>query len=130
MIRLNFSDGTLTYANAGHPSGYLLNQSGEVKSTLESNGLPLGIEFPTPLPARAGIPFEKGDTVFLGTDGIFEAMSPQGDQFGIPRTLECIRTNRDHGAKEIVSCLYRQVRAFTTRATLRDDFTAVVGRFI
>jgi serine phosphatase RsbU (regulator of sigma subunit) len=35
--------GSLMWANAGHPSAYVFDQAGRIKTELESTGLPLGV---------------------------------------------------------------------------------------
>jgi PAS domain S-box-containing protein len=130
IIRLNLRDRTLAYVNAGHPPGYLLGASGDVKTELDSSSLPLGVDPSTAFPARHGVSFEEGDTIFVGTDGIFEAAPPRGDQFGMPAALESIRDHQHLPAEEIVSRLYQRVCDFAERSTLADDFTAVVARIL
>ena len=43
LARLDPRTGSFVYANAGHPPGYVLASSGEVKAELESTGCPLGL---------------------------------------------------------------------------------------
>jgi len=75
---------TFTYANAGHPPPLLKNSGpgGTVKRLDSVGGIPLGIldhvEFDD-----ATIQLHPGQTLVLYTDGINEAMNPQGDMFGI-----------------------------------------------
>jgi phosphoserine phosphatase RsbU/P len=62
----------------------------------------------------------------LLTDGIEEAMSPEGAIFGTDRILEVVRANREKGAREMVDALYAAVRQFAQNAPQLDDVTAVV----
>jgi serine phosphatase RsbU (regulator of sigma subunit) len=97
---------------------------------LESSALPLGVDHSTTFSARHGVSVEEGDTIFVGTDGIFEAAPPRGDQFGIPAALESIREHQHRPAEEIATRLYQRVCDFAERSTLADDFTAVVARIL
>jgi sigma-B regulation protein RsbU (phosphoserine phosphatase) len=125
-VRLDPQTGSLVYASAGHPAGYVLDEAGEVKARLESTGLPLAI-IPDAKSAISGpIILEPGDTVLLVTDGISEARSPTGEFFGKDRTLEVFCANRHKNACEIVESLFNAIREFSQRSAPEDDTTAVV----
>lgn len=116
----------LHYANAGHPSGYVLRQSGDVKVVLRSTALPLAVLAETDFPVGGPIQLETNDLVVLTTDGILEARSPENVPFGRERMLETVRAHRNRKASEIIENLRRAVRDFTRREELLDDLTAVV----
>lgn len=124
--RLDPQSRSFVYASAGHPTGYVLDSSGEVKARLESTSFPLSIvpdaEFPTGVPVE----LQPGDIVLLLTDGILEARSPEGAQFGDQRTLEIVRASRNGSARQIIETLYAAVRAFSGGAEPEDDLTVVV----
>jgi sigma-B regulation protein RsbU (phosphoserine phosphatase) len=64
--------------------------------------------------------------VLFLTDGVAEAESPQGDSFGIERTLDVVRANRHRPAGEVVETLYQSIRDFARGTPQQDDITAVV----
>jgi serine phosphatase RsbU (regulator of sigma subunit) len=115
----------LRYVNAGHPSGCVLNSSGDIKATLQSNTLPLSIELDIEFPIEGPIRLEAGDIVILMTDGILEAHSPSGEMFGTERMLACVRANRHRAMAEIIGTLRQAVRDFTQHEKLLDDVTVV-----
>ena len=123
---LELQSRVLHYVNAGHPSGYVLSQSGDVKVALESSALPLAILPETDFLIGGPIQLETNDIVVLATDGILEARSPGDELFGADRMLETVRTNRNCKASEIIETLRQAVRDFTQREELLDDVTAVV----
>ncbi|NQT14125.1 MAG: PAS domain S-box protein, partial [Planctomycetes bacterium] len=94
------------YVGAGHPWGYVLTQSGDVKSILKSSALPLAIMRETEFPVSGPVGLETGDLVLLVTDGLLEAQSPDGVLFGTERTLELVRANRHLKASEIIETLH------------------------
>jgi PAS domain S-box-containing protein len=126
FTRIDPASRMLTYVNAGHPSGYVLDKSGNVKSALASTACLLGVlpdaEF---IPKDYGV-LEAGELLLLLTDGVLEASSPDGIPFGVDRALGVVRDHRDGTAREIVEVLYREVLAFARRSLPRDDVTAVV----
>lgn len=123
---LELQSRVLRYVNAGHPSGYVLGQSGDVKAVLQSNTLPLAVLPETDFPVGGPIQLETKDIVVLVTDGILEARSSDNELFGADRMLETVRANRNRKASEIIETLRQAVRDFTQREELLDDLTAVV----
>ena len=116
----------LSYANAGHVPGYLLDRNGDLKLVLESTGIPLGIIGSATYDSHLGIALEPGDLVVLLTDGITEAEDPSGDFFGAERALEIVRDRRHESAREIVQHLYQATRDFAQNPIQADDVTVVV----
>ncbi len=126
LARLDPRTGILVYSNAGHPTGYILDGRGAVKSTLSSTGIPLGLFSEWDCDPRAEISLEPGDLVVLVTDGVSETENDKGDVFGVDRTLEFIRNHRHEAAQDIVRGLYQNVRSFAGRARQNDDITAII----
>jgi PAS domain S-box-containing protein len=126
FLKVDLLSRTLVYANAGHPTGYLLDASGKVKAQLNSNAIPIAIledaEFPTSDP----IAFNAGDVLFMVTDGILEAQSPNGEFFGQDRAIQTVRAHIDETAANIVDSLCATVRIFSGNMRLSDDVTVVV----
>lgn len=123
---LNPHTRSLTYTNAGHPTGYVLDIAGAVKSALDSCGYPLGLMSDHAYQSRGEIILEPGEAVVLVSDGILEARSPQGTMFGEERTLDIVRIYREESALQIVDNLYYAVRGFCQGMPQDDDITAVV----
>lgn len=126
LARLDPQSRILAYANAGHPWGYVVDDSGRLKTRLTSTACPLGIVAKAEF--RAGEPTQlaPGDIVLLLTDGLPEAMSPSGDLFGTQRTLDVFSANRTKPAAEIIRSISQAVQEFTGGAPLVDDVTLVV----
>jgi sigma-B regulation protein RsbU (phosphoserine phosphatase) len=122
--RLDTKTRSFVYAGAGH-QGYLMCPDGAVK-VLPSTSLPLGLEETTTVPSASAIILERGDIVLLPTDGIEEAMSPDGGLFGRERALDVVRANREKPAAEIVRAVFSAARDFAEGEPQRDDITAVV----
>jgi phosphoserine phosphatase RsbU/P len=114
------------YASAGHPTGYLLAPDGKVKTLLKRTAVPLGINPNAKYTDEVQVPLESGDILLLLTDGIEEATGPDESFFGIERTLEVVRKNREKPPREILEGLYRAVREFSQDAPQLDDVTAIV----
>lgn len=116
----------LSFVNAGHPAGYVLGGTGEIKARLHRTGVPLGLYPKDEFPAAPPIQLASQDIVLLLTDGVVEAMSSDGQIFGTERALEWLRKNRQLSANEMVQGLYRTVRDYECNAPQNDDVTMVV----
>jgi hypothetical protein len=115
---------TLVYCPGGYMS-YLLKGSGQWQ-TLESNCVPLGILEEGQTPESVQIAFESSDLFLSFTDGVVEATAPNGEQFGLERTLATVVASRDKSAEQIVTSLYDAIEEFCGGSTRTDDVTVVV----
>jgi PAS domain S-box-containing protein len=126
LVQIDLQRRTLSYVNAGHPSGYLLDRAGEVKSVLKSESLPLGLLPDTEFPLVGPLRLETDDVVLLVSDGVLEARSDEGEFFGAGRAIQVVRDHRELAAAAIVDRLRDSIRDFTGQDRLADDVTAVV----
>jgi PAS domain S-box-containing protein len=126
LARLDPRSRTLTYASAGHPTGFIFNADGVLKRTLPSTSIPLGIHRDGDFPASEPIPLNPGDIMLFVTDGVVETRAPDGSTFGPERTQDLVRVYRHRSATEIVDNLYYAVRAFAQGRPQYDDITATV----
>jgi sigma-B regulation protein RsbU (phosphoserine phosphatase) len=117
---------TLVYASAGHVTGYLLDRDGEVRESLESTGIPLGMFKERRFPSSPTLSLEPGETVVLFTDGITEIGELDGEAFGAARLLEFIKAHRHDPASHIVEGLYRTAQDFQAKRPQIDDMTVVI----
>lgn len=128
--RLDPRSRTLQYANAGHPTGVVLDRSGDLKAELNSTAIPLGVQPETTFPTAGPIALDPGETLLLFTDGLLEAGWSDDDPFGIGRVLETVRAHLDKPAREIAESLHRVVCEFSRRPTPLDDITIVVVKVL
>jgi sigma-B regulation protein RsbU (phosphoserine phosphatase) len=116
---------SLTYSNAGQVPGYIFDQKGDLRTTLDSTDLPLGIDPGWAFHNDRSTMLESGDLVLLMTDGIFEACSPDGNFFGAARAIEAVLRHRREEPSAIIEHLIREACLFC-RNVQADDMTAVV----
>jgi serine phosphatase RsbU (regulator of sigma subunit) len=126
LARLDLENYLLEYASAGHPTGYILDGSGEVQAKLESTGMPLGILPELELDPAEPIRLETGQVILMLTDGIIEAHGDDNTLFGVERALELLRAQRHRAGREIVDALYRTISDFCRGRNQFDDMTAVL----
>ncbi|MCY4645010.1 MAG: SpoIIE family protein phosphatase [Bacteriovoracales bacterium] len=124
----NVKTGELTYTNAGHNPPVLIHEDGRTEFLPLTGGVPLGIsegeEF-----AEKSMTLKPGDTVFIYTDGITEAINPQGEEFGDSRLLEALSANATSDLKTLSQDVHQKVMDFAQGADQFDDLTYLCFRY-
>ncbi|MGB7819891.1 MAG: PP2C family protein-serine/threonine phosphatase [Ornithinibacter sp.] len=128
LAELHLDTGRIEWVNAGHPEPLVLRRGRHVKTLSTGSGLPFGLGLPGDHGHRVGHDqLEPGDQVLLFTDGVIEARSPAGDQFGVARLVDLLsRTvTEDLPAAE---SMRRVSRALVEhhQARLTDDATMLL----
>ncbi|MCU1220291.1 MAG: Serine phosphatase RsbU, regulator of sigma subunit [Candidatus Angelobacter sp.] len=119
--------GALAYAGAGHPP--LLAWRGREKKveSMEENGLMLGI-FPESAYKSMSAALDPGDRFVLYTDGITEAPSSSGEEFGIERFKSFLAEHAALSALELCDALVKRVSEWCGNSAREqhDDLTLIV----
>ncbi len=118
--------GQLSYAGCGHNAALLVQQTGDVER-LGSTGTPLGL-LAGAVYGRGEASLGPGDLLIAYTDGITEAESPAGEEFGIERLEEHCRQNRHRPLPEIADALEESLVEFVGSRLFGDDCTLVMAR--
>jgi phosphoserine phosphatase RsbU/P len=113
----------LVYSNAGHNSPILLRRDGS-SVRLPEGGAALGI-FPEWRYETGEVQLTAGDRLVLFTDGVTEAMSPQGEEFGEERLLALMTADPEVGAVGLQERILEAVTEFSA-GDLQDDATLIV----
>ena len=120
---LDLKTKSLVYCNAGHNAPILHRHHGSF-ARLEEGG-PVLAEFPEQVYEQGGTQLGADDRLLLFTDGVSEARSAAGDEFGEQRLLEVMAAHRGLGALELRRKLLQNVHEFS-ELPLHDDATLVV----
>lgn len=127
--QLDIAGRCLVYANAGHPSCFVLDSSGSIRASLDSCGPPLGMFRHSQYACSEKIMLQTGDILVLLTDGILETVNVVDDAFGVEKTLEVIKAHREKSAKEILLQLQEALHNFAGALPRLDDITIVLVKF-
>ena len=125
-VQLDPATTTIRYVNAGHPSGYVLDAAGNVKTKLKSTSFPLSVLANTEYALSSPLQLAQGDLVLLTTDGVLEAQSPADEGFDEERLLCAVRSHQQQSSREIIDAVAREVLSFVGRSQLQDDVTLVI----
>ena len=116
---------TMQYASAGHlPVLLRKNGTGRTEFLSGAQSVPLGMA-PGMVFPQASVPLERGDALFLYTDGVIEARDRNGKDYTVER-LEAIVKIQTSKAPEHSEKIFEDVRQFTAGAEQHDDITALV----
>lgn len=123
--------GRLTFANAGHPPGYLVStQRGKVSvESLSHTGMALGVT-ETARWKQKTVRFQPGDYLILYTDGITEAQNQFGDFFGNHRLVDAVLGQVGKSPREMQTAIIDEVNAFMGSTPRQDDIAMVIIRRI
>lgn len=124
--RLDPTDRTLTYASAGHCTGYVLRPDGSVRLELPSTGLPLGLVRGVKIPNAPPVNLREGESILLFTDGVTEAMSGQGELFRIARMLNVVQEHRHETPAEVCRSIIAAVEIHCKPGLPHDDAAALI----
>jgi phosphoserine phosphatase RsbU/P len=117
--------GTLTYVNAGHHPALFYQASSGKLEILSATGLPLGMEADDGYEQKA-LPFSPADFIVLYTDGVLDACSASGEDFGMESLQRTILEACRSSASGIVTALDRALEDFTVNAQPVDDITLLI----
>ena len=121
---LDPESGALSFLNAGHNPPLIVHSAGTVEQ-LASGGLPLGIKADADY--REGrTNLAPGDVLVIYSDGVTEAASPGGEEFGPTRLYEVVSRNVDASAAGIRDRIESALTKFSQGTQAADDITLVI----
>ncbi len=115
----------LQWVRAGHEPAMVYDAVADTFEELGGRGLPLGVFAAVDFEIRQRV-LTPGQTLIVGTDGIWETCSAAGEMFGKDRFKQLVREFADRPAGEIVAAVLETVTAFRSPIKQEDDITLVV----
>jgi sigma-B regulation protein RsbU (phosphoserine phosphatase) len=120
-------DGTLIYCNAGHNPPLVVSPSGQVRR-LECGGPIVGL-FEGAIYDQETVSLSLDDWLIVFSDGVSEALSASGEEYGEERIVDVVRQNMTAVPQKLLEALFADVRTFAKGAAQSDDITAMVLRY-
>ncbi|MFN6964871.1 MAG: PP2C family protein-serine/threonine phosphatase [Pyrinomonadaceae bacterium] len=121
---LDSTNRTFVFSNAGHNPPLLIKPDGEYRY-VEYGDTPLGM-FRDMHYHQHFIRFERGQVMVIYTDGIIEATSAAGEEYGLDRFAKRVLEGIDMPAKKLIDHIRKGVADFTDRKFLDDDGTLFI----
>ncbi len=126
---VDLQNGILHYVNAGHNPPLVRHGDGKFEYLRSKAGFVLagmdGVRYKT-----QEWQLEKGDVIFLYTDGVTEATNASTELFGEERLLEAINRSEFTSMEELCAIMKKEVDAFVGDAPQFDDITMLAFRYI
>jgi sigma-B regulation protein RsbU (phosphoserine phosphatase) len=124
-------EGEVTYVNAGHNPPLLVQPGGQTRpaqlTRLPRTGMALGVLPEAPLAQRT-VHLDPGDLLLLYTDGVIDALNPQGQALGMARLEAVLGAQGGRPAVEVVQALEGAIARFAGDAAQFDDIAMVAVR--
>ena len=124
---MEISSGKIVAANAGHEYP-LVCSDGKFNLLKDKHGFVIGgMDGMTYTDYE--IHLNKGDKLFIYTDGVTEATNEEGELYGQERLNECINLYTGLSPKEIVEAVGNEIGKFTGEAEQFDDITMLCAEY-
>jgi phosphoserine phosphatase RsbU/P len=121
------SDGRLCYSNAGQEPPIVVKSTGDVL-LLETGGPVIGLLSGVAYDSDVVI-MEPGDLVVVCSDGVTEARSVDGEEFGRERAIAAVRHCHRQKPDMVMDALMAAMREFVGIAAQADDITILIVRY-
>jgi len=122
MGYLDIPTDRFTYVNAGH-NPPLIKKNGKSCEFLKTDPCLVLAFLKNTKYREEEIFLESGDTIYLYTDGVTEAMNINKDMFGENRLLAAANNTGDSSPKEFLHSIKREIDNFTDGEEQYDDVT-------
>ena len=126
---LSPSTGELIYANAGHEYPAVKHADGEFELVKDRHGFVLG-GLSNAVYRDCFLKLDKGDTLFLYTDGVTEATSAANELFGTERILKALNKDTDASVQEMLGNVRNSANEFVGEAEQFDDMTMLCLKMV
>lgn len=120
-------NGEMVYCSAGHNPALVYGVDGLRR--LEADGMPVGLFDFAPY-SSTRLTLKPGDTLVMYSDGVTEAQSTDGSEFGEPRLIEVVKQHHGAPAGDLLKHIVDAVQAFAHGVEQYDDVTALVVRYL
>ncbi len=123
---LDLATNEVKFVNAGHNPPFLMKNSGEFTMLKPKANLVFGMMEDVPYQEQK-IMLEKGDVIYLYTDGVTEALNSDNELFGEERLAEALNAHRHEidTTNTFMKRIYEKVDEFADGVSQADDITMV-----
>lgn len=123
---LDPATGTLTYVNGGHDSPIIIDSTGNVKTRLHPTGPAIGVMPDVDFDIEQTT-LDPGDLLMMFTDGVTDALNPEGEQFGENRLISLLQQPIS-SVKNLLDQVVENLQAHIAEANQFDDITMLAAR--
>ena len=125
---LNTETGEILYANAGHNPPLIIDTEGNVAYLQKSGELVLGVMEGISYRVES-LRLEAGESLFMYTDGVTEAMNSREELFSEERLEKELSLRARRPIQELIAALMQRIKDFSGEALQSDDITMMVLQY-
>jgi sigma-B regulation protein RsbU (phosphoserine phosphatase) len=131
LCALEFAPGgrKATCISAGHNPGLKLSGADQSIERLPGGGFPLGID-PDYVYSGAKLALSDGDWLVMYTDGVLDALNPQGEFFGMERFVAALLAARNQSVEGALASVHASIEKFAAGTPQYDDLTLLALRCV
>ncbi len=133
-IELDIPSKVIRVASAGHVPMLIFREATRKPASINPGGLALGFDREGALFERnmkeEAIQLQSGDRVVIYTDGVTEAKSPSGEEFGEQRLLQIMAQCAGRASNDFLSTLVQAIETHSQTPVQQDDITVVTFRVV
>ena len=126
---LNTRTGALEYSNAGHHLPYVIRRDGSLRTLENTGGMALGVLDEATFSIKE-TSLDPGDSLFLFTDGVTEAMNGSSELYGESRLEQVLFRHHAQSPDHIIQATIDDVHTYAGDAPQADDITLLALRYV
>lgn len=116
----------IRWVRAGHDPAIIYDAAEDAFEELKGKGLAMGIDENWQYEEYEKSWSGRGQTILIGTDGIWETRNLKGEMFGKGPIYDIIRQKSHAGAAEVVDAVFDALARFNQGRKAEDDITLIV----
>jgi sigma-B regulation protein RsbU (phosphoserine phosphatase) len=125
---LNVRTGELEYSVGGHDPAYIIRNSGDIQTLELTDGVMLGVTEYFNYKSKNDL-LQKGETIFLYTDGVTEAKNPDDQLFSDARLQQMLTRLQEKDTTDIIQSIRSEIEIFSAGTPQYDDITMLALKF-
>jgi sigma-B regulation protein RsbU (phosphoserine phosphatase) len=125
---LNTRTGEVLYCNGGHNPPYIFSSGRAVEALDDNTGMALGVYEAASYSTRA-VTLNPGDSIFLYTDGVTEAMDIKGNFYTDDRLKRLLENQKGLPIEDRLRITLSDLKSFSSGAPPTDDITLLGIRY-
>ena len=125
---LKTKTGEVHYSNGGHNPPYIVREDGTNEQVEGTMGIALGVMDEMDFGVNT-LTLKKGESMYLYTDGVNEAMDIGGNEYSYERLEEFLTSTAGQQTTDIVGGSLSDIESFVGNAEQSDDITVLMVKY-
>jgi len=121
--------GEITYSNGGHKLPIIIRADGSAEFIENTDGIALGVIDREGLFHHNSVRLDHGDSIFLYSDGVTEAMNGEGQLYTDGRLNELLGSTGFAHPRDSINTVLKDVEAYKAGASQKDDMVMLSIRY-